>query len=90
MNKLDLARKIAEEFELPLSKSGSIVTYALDIMSQTLVSGDPITLIGFGSFSVRNRKERNGRNPQTGKSIKIPASKVIKFTAGKSLKSAIN
>jgi len=55
-----------------------------------LVKNDPIQLIGFGSFAVRKRKARDGRNPQTGEVIKIPASKTVGFSVGKALKEAVN
>jgi len=90
MNKTDLTEALAKKFEISVSKSSEIVNHILESMTKSLVKNDPIQLIGFGSFSVRKRKARDGRNPRTGEAIKIPASKTVGFSVGKALKDAVN
>lgn len=90
MNKADLTQALAKKFELPISKTNEIVSHTLELMTKALVKSETIQLIGFGSFSVRKRKARDGRNPKTGETIKIPASKVVKFSVGKVLKESVN
>jgi len=70
-------------------KAEEAVTCVLDTITKTLKKGQSVTLVGFGTFSVGRRKARIGRNPQTGKEIKIPAKKVPKFSPGKALKNAV-
>ena len=88
MNKADL---VAEVAKVVASKrmAERAVSSLLAAISKALKKGQTVTLVGFGTFSVGKRKARVGRNPQTGKEIKIPAKKVPKFTAGKALKSAV-
>ena len=90
MNKADLTQSLAKKFELSLSNANEILSYTIELMSKALVKNDTIQLIGFGSFSVRKRKARDGRNPQTGATIKIPARNVVKFKAGSELKDSVN
>jgi len=90
MNKAELTKALAEKFELSISKTSEIVSCTLDLITKALEKSEMIQLIGFGSFSVKKRKARNGRNPKTGETIKIPASKTIKFSVGKALKEAVN
>lgn len=90
MNKVDLTKALAEKFELSGAKANDVISYILELMTKALVKKDTIQLIGFGSFGVKKRKAREGRNPKTGETIKIPASLAIKFTAGKSLKEVVN
>lgn len=89
MTKADLVDAIATEFELSKRTSGEILDLVLDEIQSALQSGDKVQLIPFGSFVVRSRKARQGRNPQTGATIKIPARKVPAFSAGKGLRDAV-
>ena len=88
MNKADL---VAEVAKVVGSKrmADKAVSCVLDTITKALKKGQGLTLVGFGSFGVAKRKARLGRNPQTGKEIKIPAKKVPKFSPGKALKSAV-
>jgi nucleoid DNA-binding protein len=88
MNKADL---VAEVAKVAGSKrmAEDAISCVLDTITKALKKGQTLTLVGFGTFSVSKRKARIGRNPQTGKEIKIPAKKVPKFSAGKALKSAV-
>jgi DNA-binding protein HU-beta len=90
MNKGDLINKVAESAGLTKAQATSAVNAALESVAECLVNGDKATLIGFGTFSVSKREARTGRNPQTGKSIKIEAKTSVKFKAGKELVSAVN
>lgn len=90
MNKADLVDALAKKLKLSANKTNEIVSYTLELMSKALAKNDSIQLIGFGSFSVKKRKARDGRNPKTGETIKIPASKAIRFSAGKALKETVN
>lgn len=90
MNKTELVQALAKEFELPISKTTEIVSHVLELMTKALVKNETIQLIGFGSFSVKKRKARNGRNPKTGETIKIAARKAVHFSVGKGLKEAVN
>jgi len=89
LTKADLVASIATEFELSKRQSGEIIDLVLDEIKAALQSGDKVQLIPFGSFLVRDRKAREGRNPKTGAKIKIPARRVPAFTAGKGLKDAV-
>ncbi len=89
MTKADLVELIATEFEFSKRQSGEIIDLVLEEIKEALQSGDKVQLIPFGSFVVRNRKAREGRNPATGAKIKIPARRVPAFTAGKGLKDAV-
>lgn len=90
MNKADLTKALAEKFELSNVKANDILSYILELMTNALVKKDTVQLIGFGSFSVKKRKAREGRNPKTGETIKIPASLAVKFSVGKGLKDEVN
>lgn len=90
MNKADLVAKVAKEAKLTKASAEKGLNTTLAIIKKTLVGGERIVLVGFGSFDVAHRKARKGRNPSTGKEIKIPASRVPRFRAGKALKEAIN
>jgi len=90
MNKEDLVDAIADETQLSKTDSKKFLDALIKIIPRTLATGDNIQLVGLASFSVTERAARKGRNPQTGKEIDIVASKVVKFTAGKALKEAIN
>lgn len=90
MNKNELAKAIAKEMKLSISQVEKIIISAFKHISKTLSKGGDFQLIGFGRFSVKKRKARNAHNPRTGKTIKVPAKKVAKFTAGKALKNSVN
>ena len=85
MTKDELVTKIANESGLTKSLADKAVDGFVSAVSGALGSGESVTLVGFGTFSIGSRAEREGRNPRTGEKIKIPASKVVKFKAGKNL-----
>ncbi|PFT46227.1 HU family DNA-binding protein [Bacillus cereus] len=89
MNKTELIKHVAEHTELS-QKDASVATQAvLDTITEALMNGEKVQLIGFGTFEVRERAARTGRNPQTGEEMQIAASKVPAFKAGKELKAAV-
>ncbi len=90
MNKTDLIESIANSTDLSKASAGRALAAAIESITKALKKGDTVTLVGFGTFSVRNRKARMGRNPRTGEEIHIKASKVPGFKPGKALKDAIN
>jgi DNA-binding protein HU-beta len=90
MNKAELIDAIAASAKLTKADAGRALDATIDAISKALKKGDRIGLVGFGSFSVTKRSARTGRNPQTGKEIKIPAKKVVKFKAGAELSGAVN
>jgi DNA-binding protein HU-beta len=90
MNKADLISRIATGSRISKSQAAMAVDTAVDSITAALKKGERVALIGFGTFSVSQRKARNGRNPQTGATIKIAARRVAKFTAGAELKKAVN
>jgi len=85
MTKAELVSKIASNSGITASQAAKAVDGFVSAVSRALASGDKITLVGFGTFSVGSRSQRQGRNPRTGQDIKIPASKVVKFKTGKTL-----
>ena len=89
MTKTDLIGKIAKDCKLSKVAATKALDSFVDGVKRALKKGEKVTLIGFGTFSVTQRKARKGRNPQTGKEIKIPARKAPKFSAGKALKDGI-
>ena len=89
MNKAELVAKIAEDAGISKSQANDALDSFVDAVTKTLKSGDKVTLVGFGTFSVSKRQARTGRNPQTGESIKIKAKKVARFKAGKELSARI-
>ena len=89
MRKRELAAAIADKTGLTREKAGEVINAFTDQVSAAAARGEDVTLIGFGTFNIRSREARNGRNPQTGASIQIPASKTVGFKAGKALKDAI-
>lgn len=89
MSKGDLIEGVAKAAGLSKAKATVAVNSVFDSISKSLKKGKSVSLVGFGSFSVVKRKARNGRNPQTGKTIKIKATKAPKFKAGKGLKDAV-
>ena len=90
MNKGDLVGEVSEDAGISKGEAQSAVDSVLSNIEGALKSGDKVTLVGFGTFSVSHRDARQGRNPQTGASINIPARKVARFSAGKALKDALN
>ena len=90
MNKTELVAAIAAKTELSKKDSEKALKAFMEVVSEQLKKGEKIQLIGFGTFEVAKRAARTGRNPQTGKEMKIAASKAPKFKAGKSLKDEIN
>jgi len=90
MNKTELINQIAESADISKKEAGDALQAFMGAVTDTIKKGDKLTLIGFGTFSVTNRKARDGRNPQTGKKIKIPAKKVVKFKVGSKLSDAVN
>lgn len=90
MNKSELIEVIAESADLPKAQAGRALDAAIEAVSSALQKGDQVSLVGFGTFSVKHRAARTGRNPQTGAELKIAASNVPSFKAGKALKDAVN
>jgi len=90
MNKSDLVDAIAESASLSKADAGRALDALVDTVTSALKSGQSVSLVGFGTFSVRDRAARTGRNPRTGETIKIKASKNPAFKAGKALKDAVN
>ena len=85
MTKTELVGKISSEGGITKSQAEKAVDGFVSAAADALAAGDKITLVGFGTFSVGERAQREGRNPRTGEKIKIPASKGVKFKAGKAL-----
>ena len=90
MNKQELIDNIASSADITKADAGRALDSVLESITGALKKGDSVVLVGFGSFSVRDRKARTGRNPQTGAEIQIAAAKVPSFKAGKALKDAVN
>jgi len=90
MNKADLIDRIASGSGISKAQAATAIDTTVDSITAALKKGDRVALIGFGTFSVSQRKARNGRNPQTGGVIKIAARRVAKFTPGVELKKAVN
>ncbi len=90
MNKTELIEAIAKEADISKAAAGRALDATVGAVQQALKKGQMVTLVGFGTFYVGKRAARNGRNPQTGATLKIKAAKVPKFRAGKSLKDALN
>ena len=90
MNKTELVEAIAKETGLSKKDSEKAVKAFVDVVSNALKKKDKVQLVGFGTFEVSKRAAREGKNPQTGAKIKIPASKAPKFKAGKALKDTVN
>ena len=90
MNKSELIDAIAASADLSKASAGRALDAALDAITGALKDDDSVALVGFGTFSVKARAARTGRNPQTGETIQIAAAKVPAFKAGKALKDAVN
>ena len=89
MNKNDLVGKIAQETGVTKTMAAKSLDTILSCITEVLAKGEGVQLVGFGTFQVASRKARTGRNPQTGKDIKIPAKTVPQFKPGKTLKDAV-
>ncbi len=90
MNKSELVSAMAAKTELSKKDAEKALKAFIDVVSDELAAGGKIQLVGFGTFEVSERAARTGRNPQTGKEMKIPASKAPRFKAGKALKDTVN
>ena len=90
MNKSELIEAVANSADMSKATAARAVDAVLDSVTAALKSGDSVTLVGFGTFEVRSRAARSGRNPKTGETITIQASKAPAFKAGKALKDAVN
>ena len=90
MNKSDLIAAVAAKTGETKKNAEASINALIDVIAESLKDGEKIQVVGFGSFEVRERAERKGRNPQTGKEMKIAAKKTPVFKAGKALKDAVN
>lgn len=90
MNKAQLIQEIAAKADLSKAEAGRALDAFVDAVTEALKAGDQVSLVGFGTFGTRERAARTGRNPQTGKTISIKASKSPAFKAGKTLKDSVN
>ena len=89
MNKIELIGAVASKSEISKKDVEKVINTFTNVVADTLVDGDKVQLVGFGTFEVAERAARTGRNPQTGETIEIAASKSPKFKAGKTLKDAV-
>jgi DNA-binding protein HU-beta len=89
VNKTDLIEKVAQEADLSKAAAGRAVNAVFDSISDSLSKGEEVGIVGFGTFAVSERPARQGRNPQTGETIQIKATRVPKFKAGKNLKDSV-
>jgi len=89
MNKAELVEEVTNQTGVTKRASRKAVDAMTSVISDTLARGEKVTLVGFGTFKVMERKARKGRNPQTGEEIQIPAKKVPKFKAGKNLREVV-
>ncbi|MDX2100363.1 MAG: HU family DNA-binding protein [Leptolyngbyaceae cyanobacterium bins.59] len=89
MNKGELVDAIAAKANVTKKQADTILTAMLDVIVDSVSSGDKVTLVGFGTFEVRERQAREGRNPRTGNTLQIPATKVPAFSAGKGFKDKV-
>ena len=89
MNKTELVAVAAEKTALTKKDAEAVITAALDAIAEALRGGDDVRLVGFGTFGVRERAERTGKNPRTGELVKLPAATIPTFKPGKALKDAV-
>lgn len=89
MNKEDIAQKIADRKGITKKEALDNVNDFLDVVKESLVEGERVSLVNFGNFDVKERKARTGRNPQTGESMDIPAQKTVSFKPGKDLRESV-
>ena len=90
MNKQDIVSKIAKDTGLTKTAAAGAIDSLIDSITKSLKKGDPVSFVGFGTFKTSQRKARTARNPQTGAAIKVPKRRVVRFSAGKALKTALN
>lgn len=90
MNKAELIDAMADAADISKAAAGRALDGMVEAITDAMKKGDTLSLVGFGTFSVKERAARDGRNPQTGETIKIKASKIPSFKAGKALKDAVN
>jgi DNA-binding protein HU-beta len=90
MTKAEFVTKVAKELEITKKAANAALDCTLSSIMEAVRAGDAVTFIGFGSFKMVERAAREGRNPTTGKKLKIPAKKAVKFTAGKAFKESLN
>ena len=90
MNKTELVAAVAEQADISKKDAEKVLKAFVDVVTEEMKKGEKVQLVGFGTFEVSERPEREGRNPQTGETMKIAASKAPKFKAGKALKDIIN
>lgn len=90
MNKTELIANVANKADVSKKSAELIVNATLGVITDTLVAGEKVQLVGFGTFEVKERAARTGKNPRSGETIKIAASKTPSFKAGKALKSVVN
>ncbi|SEM14590.1 HU family DNA-binding protein [Halomonas daqiaonensis] len=90
MNKSELVEAIAASADIPKAAASRALDAMVDTVTDSLKKGDSVSLVGFGTFQVKERAARTGRNPQTGQPIEISAAKVPSFKAGKALKDSVN
>ena len=90
MNKTELVAAVAEQADISKKDAEKVLKAFVDVVTEKMKKGEKVQLVGFGTFEVSERAAREGRNPQTGKTMKIEACKAPKFKAGKALKDAVN
>ena len=90
MNKEELVKEVAKKAKVSQKEAADILAATLETVEKAVAKGKRVILVGFGTFEPRKRAARNGRNPQTGKEIKIPAKTVPAFSAGKKFRTAVN
>ena len=90
MNKTELVAAVAEQADISKKDAEKVLKAFVDVVTEEMKKGEKVQLVGFGTFEVSERAAREGRNPQTGKTMKIEACKAPKFKAGKALKAAVN
>ena len=90
MNKTELVAAVAEQADISKKDAENVLKAFVDVVTEEMKKGEKVQLVGFGTFEVSERAAREGRNPQTGKTMKIEACKAPKFKAGKALKDAVN
>ncbi|MBC7346472.1 MAG: HU family DNA-binding protein [Clostridia bacterium] len=89
MNKMDLINSVAEKTEMTKKDAEKVINAVFDSIGEALAGGEKVQLVGFGTFEVKERAARTGRNPRTGEEISIPATRVPSFKPGKSLREAV-
>lgn len=90
MTKAELIANVAEKAEISKKEAEKVIAATIDSIKEALVKGDKLGIVGFGTFEIRDRASRKGRNPKTGETLDIPASKAPAFKASKTLKEAVN